>query len=50
MSPREFWRLTLPELLWLVEAKTPPKVLFSGPKAMTEDEARQIALDTYGDE
>jgi hypothetical protein len=50
MSPREFWRLTLEEFMWLWDAKNPAKVHFAGTRnAMSADELAELAVDTFGE-
>jgi hypothetical protein len=50
MSPREFWRLSLEEFMWLWDLKRPAKVHFAGtPNAMTEKQLAELAAATFGD-
>ncbi len=45
MAPgRDLWTRTPLEILWLIEAKTPVKMIGS----LTETEVRQIYHQTYG--
>lgn len=44
MKPKDFWRLTIPEFWWLVDAHKPVKMYGS----MTEYEVAAIYEETYG--
>jgi hypothetical protein len=45
MRPKDFWKLTITEFWWLVDARQPAKMYGS----TTEREIAQIYEETYGD-
>lgn len=45
MRPKDFWKLTPVELMWLIEAKRPVKMYGK----LTEDEVAELYQYAYGE-